>query len=192
MIIKAYQVFLESTSNKRNNTHLQRFTYHLSFTKKGDKCSAAIERFKQRLNLPDSYELKMSRNSNKVKNAFIATMVNLKFQTITVAIRKNDFKRTASYARIAGYLASEISSNCPGIRILQDSNPILYKELRTQFKKSIDGTAIKMARSHSDNLLQLADYVVSLSAKKIKGNTKAVKQYKPFISKQIFFGEISL
>jgi len=157
-----------------------------------DKCSASIDRLRVRLNLPDNYEFKFSRNSNKVKNAFTALMVNLNFRTITVAIRKNDFKKTASYARLAEYITDEVESSCPGIRILQDKNPILHKELNTLFKKSRVGLSIKMAHSHSDNLLQLADYITGLSAKKVKGTAKAVKQYKPFISKQIYFGEISL
>ena len=155
-----------------------------------DKCSASIDRLRKRLNLPDSYEFKISRNSNKVKKAFTALMVNLNFRTITIALRKNDYKKTASYEKIAGHLTTAIISNCPGIRILQDSNPILYKEISTQLKSTKSGNTIKMARSHSDNLLQLADYVVGLSARKVKGTAKAVREYKPFISKQIYFGEI--
>jgi len=157
-----------------------------------EKCSASIERLRTRLNLPLNYEFKLSRNSNKVKTAFTALMVNLDFRTITVSIRKNDFRKTASYARIARYIANEVESNCPGISIIQDSNPILYKELNILFKESKSGISIKKTRSHSDNLLQLADYITGLSAKRVKGTVKAVKQYKPFISKQIYFGEISI
>ena len=157
-----------------------------------DKCSAGIERLRTRLNLPLNYEFKISRNSNKVKTAFIALMVNLDFRIITVSIRKNDFKKTASYKRIAEHIVNEIEMNCPGIRILQDKNPILYKELETLFKKSKSGISIKMANSHSNNLLQLADYITGLSAKKVKGTAKALKHYKPFIKKQIYFGEISI
>jgi len=156
-----------------------------------DKCSASIDRLRKRLGLPDNYEFKISRNSNKVKKAFTALMVNLNFRTITVALRKNDFKKTASYARIAEYFTNEVIANFENIRILQDSNPVLNKELNIQLKKRRSKITIKMARSHSDNLLQLADYIVGLSAKKLKGTGKAVMHYKPFIKKQIYFGEIS-
>jgi len=175
-----------------NNDHLVVSLVVFESRDAADKCSASIERLRTRLNLPLNYEFKISRNSNKVKTAFVALMVNLDFRTITVSIRKDDFKKTASYTRIAKYIANEIESNCPGISILQDSNPILHKELNILFKNSRSGTSIKMARSHSDNLLQLADYMTGLSAKKVKGTLKAVKQYKPFISKQIYFGEIGI
>ena len=140
-----------------------------------DKCSACIDRLRTRLNLPLNYEFKLSRNSNKVKNAFTALMVNLDFRTITVSIRKNDFKKTASYARIAEHIVGVIESNCPDMHILQDKNPVLYKELESLFKKSKSGISIKMANSHSNNLLQLADYITGLSAKKSKRYCKSCK-----------------
>ena len=156
-----------------------------------DNCSASIERLRKKLRLADNYEFHHSRNSNRVREAFIKLIPDLNFKIITVALRKNDFKRTASYSRIAGYLATEISSNCPAIHILLDANPILYKELKAKLKACDINASVKMARSHSDNLIQLADYVVALSTRKLKGHSKAVNLYRPLIKKQLYFGEIS-
>jgi len=155
-----------------------------------DKCSASIDRLRKKLKLADNYEFHHSRNSNRVRDAFINLLPNLNFRTITIALRKNDFKRTGSYSRIAGYLATEIISNCPKIHILLDSNPILLKELELKLGLANANVSMKMVRSHSENLVQLADYVVALSARKLKGTDKAIKQYHPLIKKQVYFGEL--
>ena len=156
-----------------------------------DKCSMSIERLRKRLKLDDNYEFHYSRNSNRVRNTFIKLIPDLDFSIITVALRKNDYKRTASYSRLSNYLASEISSYCPKIHILLDANPLLHKELKMKLKTFDVNVSLKMVRSHSDNLIQLADYVVALSTRKLKSYDKALALYKPLIAKQLYFGEIS-
>lgn len=156
-----------------------------------EKCSNTINKLRIDLGLPENYEFHLSRNSTRPQEAFISLLYKLDFRIITVAIRKNDFKHTASYGRIAGYLAREIIACFPDLKLVLDANPILHKELKKQFKDANYNLSIKMVRSHSDNLVQLADYVVALSARKLKGSEKAIKQYLPLSKKQIHFGEYS-
>jgi len=154
-----------------------------------EKCSVSIDRLRSRLKLPESYEFHFSRNSNRVRNAFIELITNFDFHTITVALLKNDFKRTASYARMAEYIVREIVQRCPEISITIDSNPILQKELNREFKDCGSRISVRALRSRSSNLIQLADYIVALSTRRLKGREKAVKQYRHFIKKQLHFGE---
>jgi len=156
-----------------------------------DKCSEKISKLRDEMKLPDSYEFHYSRNSNKTREAFIKLIGTFNFRTITIAIRKNDFKRTATYHKIAYNLVREILSRYKNISITIDSNPILLKELKQELKANKSSIPVKSMRSQSNNLIQLADYVVALSTRKLKGTDKAINQYRPLIQKQDCFIEIN-
>ena len=158
-----------------------------------DKCSAAIDRLRKRLNKPNDYEFHHSRNSTRPQNGFIKLIPNLDFRTITIAIRKNDSYKHASYDRMAQLLLQEIVSRFPELHLEMDSNPNLYAKIKRHAKNlNLYGIRIKQTKSHSNNLIQLADYVAALSSRKLKGTTKAIEQYRPIIHKQIVFIDISL
>jgi len=156
-----------------------------------DKCSASIERLKKRLKLADNYEFHHSRNSNRVRDAFIDLINNLEFRIITISIKKSGWRTHASYQNLAMYLVREIVSRYQNMKILLDSNPILHKELEHHLKAAKSNIVVKMVSSHSDNLVQLADYVVALTSRKLKGSAKAIKQYRPLIKKQLYYSEIN-
>jgi len=143
-----------------------------------DKCSASIERLRKRLKLADNYEFHHSRNSNRVRDAFVELIHNFEFRIITISIKKSGWRSHASYQNLAMYLVREIVARYETMKILLDSNPILYKELEHQFKVAKSNISAKMVSSQSDNLVQLADYVVALTSRKLKGSAKAIKQYR--------------
>jgi hypothetical protein len=156
-----------------------------------EKCSEAINRLRKRLNKPDDYEIHHSRNSTRPQNGFIKLIPNLDFRFITIAIRKNDSYKHASYARIAEYLIREIALRFPELLVEMDTNPVLHAELRKQIKAAkLQHVKFKQVKSTNHNLIQLADYVVAISSRKLKGTSKAIDQYRPLIKKQIYFGEI--
>ena len=66
-----------------------------------------------------------------------------------------------------------------------DSNPLLYAELRKQIKqRKLHYVKISQRKSRSNRLIQLADYVVNVSAKKVKNTPRATEWYK-YISKKV-------
>lgn len=156
-----------------------------------DKCSRAIDHLRQKMKLPENYEFHFSRNANWSREALLSLITNLDFRFITVAIKKDGFRRTASYARIATLLAREIAAHSTTINIEMDSNPILQKELLGQAKANQLKITLKAKRSKNHNLLQLADYVAALSLRKIKTRKEATKTLRSLVEKQLSFLEIA-
>jgi hypothetical protein len=157
-----------------------------------EKCSAAIDRLRIRLGKTSTYEFHRSRNASVNQSAFFNLLPSLDFTFITVAIRKNNSRRHASYARLAESLVGVLKGKVDNLRIKMDSNPTFYAELRKQLKLAeLTNVKLKETKSHSDNLVQLADYVVNLSAKKVKNTKNASEWYRWIAKKQYIFLEIT-
>jgi hypothetical protein len=110
----------------------------------------------------------------------------LDFRFITISIKKNRKKNYASYPEIARLLVRELESRFTEIKIEMDSNPVLHSEIKKVLcYKKLKYIRVKQAKAHSNNLIQLADYVVSLSAKKVKDVPKATEWYRPIVKKQL-------
>jgi hypothetical protein len=72
-----------------------------------------------------------------------------------------------------------------------DANPILCNELRRQSRKmKLHGVKFREIKSHKDDLVQLADYVVSLSTGKARNIPKAAENYRKITKKQIIFVDV--
>ena len=138
-----------------------------------DKSIAAIEHLREKLHLPEDYEFHCSSNSTKSQTEFLKLLSTLDFRFITVVIHKNDFKKTASYTRISELVMEEIKKRFPEIKIEMDSNPILYSEFRKRIRDNkLKYIRIRQRNSRSNRLIQIADYVVNISAKKSKEYSK--------------------
>jgi hypothetical protein len=118
---------------------------------------------------------------------------NLEFKFITIAIRKNNIKKRASYARLAELLIRELAArDLTEIKIEMDSNPLLYTEMSKQLKASkLRYIHIRETKSHTNNLIQLVDYVVNISSKKAKNTPDSPKLYRPIASKAIIFIDVT-
>jgi hypothetical protein len=155
-----------------------------------EKCSRAIDAFREKLKLPVGYEFHYSRNSTRPRTEFVRLIPNLDFQFITIAIRKTGSRLHASYPKIAEYLLDGIARRFPEIQLEMDPNPALYAELRGQTKRRGLHIKYKQAKSTNHNLIQLADYIVAMSTRKLKGTAKGIEQYRPLTKRhQIYFGD---
>lgn len=136
------------------------------------KASQAIDRLRSNLRLKKTYEFHCSRNTNFAQKGMLKLMGRLNFRFMTVALRKTNIKKDASYKLAADLLTEEINAHRRTIKIELDSNPMLAKAL----KKALNQLGLKCPAREVDscksNLIQLADYVVNLSAKYIKGTDK--------------------
>ena len=155
------------------------------------KCSAAIDRLRARLGKTSTYEFHRSRNVNASQVGFLKLLPSLDFQFITIAIKKNHSRRHASYARLAELLIGELRGRVDEMLIKMDSNSVFCVELKKRLKTAnLRNISVKEAKSHSENLIQLADYVVSLSARRVAGRQRSLERYRVIASKQLVFIEI--
>ena len=114
------------------------------------------------------------------------------FHFITIAAHKKRTKNTTNYGVLTDILLTEIQKLALLIKIVMDSNPNLYKELsiRTKIPRNERVIFIKQAKSHTDNMLQIADYIVNISAQKIKKKPRANLYYRRIASKCLRFIEL--
>lgn len=153
------------------------------------ECEDAMKRLRIRLGLKPSYEFHCSHNMKAAQDGMLRLLSRQKFRFITIAIKKNQIKKHASYSRMAQLLAREMRNYCEDARLRMDSNPVLFKAL----KKELHGLSVSLreVKSHTDDLIQLADYVVNLSAKMVKNTEKAAVLYRRSLAqKQLVFIEI--
>lgn len=134
------------------------------------KSEAATLKLKKHLGLTEDYEFHFSKNSSLSRVSFIRLLDRLNFRFVTVSIKKDNSKRTASYGKIAELLVAKIQKlSMEEIKIEMDTNPLLYISLKKQFKlQGVESIRIRQAKSHTSTAVQIADYVVGLSAKKLK------------------------
>ena len=157
-----------------------------------DKTIKSINNLRSKLNLPDDYEFHCSSNSTRPQTEFLKLMNTLDFRFITVAIHKNDFKKTASYSRISNLVIDEVEKRFLKIKIEMDSNPTLYAEFRKRIReRKLNYVKIRERNSKHSSLIQLADYVANISAKKAKNTPKARDLYSIIAKKVLAFIEIA-
>lgn len=153
---------------------------------------ALINQLRQNLRLPSDYEFHCSSNSTRPQTEFFKLLSKMQFRFITIIIHKNEFRKTASYARISNLLMDEIEKRFPSIKMEMDSNPTLHAELRKRIhERKLKNIKIREQKSHNNPLIQVADYVVNISAKKVKKAPKTLPQYKMISQKALIFIEVT-
>lgn len=162
------------------------------FDTKADAEGASVEvdRLRGRLGLKKTYEFHCSRNTGFAQKGMLRLISRLNFRFITISIKKTASKKDASYARIAGLLVQEIDQYCKAAEIEMDSNPILHKVLKKELKSALPKIKLREVESKNSNLIQLADYVASISAKKVKNVSRADEYYRPLLKKQLVLRDI--
>ena len=157
------------------------------------KSSKMVDDLRSKLNLAPSYEFHRSKNSAKIKDEFINLITKMDFKFVAISTHKKRIKGAANYALLARELATKIQQLFDGgIKIVMDSNPSLYKELSkiTKVPRNERTIFIKQAKSHSDNMLQMADYVVNISAQKLKARTHGEFYFRKIAKKCLVFIEL--
>lgn len=157
-----------------------------------DEAIRKIDKLAEELKLPENYEFHCKTNSTKPQSEFLKLIPSLDFRFITIAIHKNDFKKTASYNRLSSLIMDEVEKRYSTIKLEMDSNPLLYAEMRKQIKeRKLRYVKIRQRNSRSNRLIQLADYVVNISGKKAKNTPKAAEWYRTISKKVLTFIEIA-
>ena len=158
------------------------------------RCDARIASLRSELGLSETYEFHFSNNSKRVRQAFLEAISPYNFSLITVAINKNPhklygdgFNTKDSFYKYAcqmvltnalPYLdrATLVIDKSGSATFLGTLKRYIRTKLQDQNRTKIK--SIKAQDSAANNLLQLVDYCVGISNRKVQGKSDWQIYYK--------------
>lgn len=151
------------------------------------KIEEKIAKFRQANNLPSDHEFHYATDSKKTRAAFINFIKGLNFEFISVSIKKDGFRNTASFATMSNLVLRLFEEKQINVGVLMDSNPRLCRELRVRRKEYATDSYFRERKSHASDLIQLTDYVVALRTRFLKYRYKksVAESYNLIIDKMV-------
>ena len=166
-------------------------------------CDHRIQLLKKEIGWNKASEFHFKRNSNKIRRAFLEAVSPYSFFYYGIVINKDPkklwgegFKSKESFYKYTCELvfenAKEKLNNATVV--IDESGSLdfkrqLVKYLRRRTKKGII-KKVKMQRSQSNNLLQLADYIVGVINRSVQGKRKWANDYEKIIAHRKIYVEI--
>lgn len=159
-------------------------------------CDQRIQLLKKELDWKEQSEFHFGRNSDKVRKVFLKAIATYNFFYYGIVFNKNlkklsdeIFKDKRSFYKYACGLVFENAKSIlvEAIVVVDKSGSVEFRnELAKYLKIQIHGRKslirkVKMERSNSNNLLQLADYIAGVINREAQ-NKKAAKEYKKLIA----------
>jgi hypothetical protein len=164
-------------------------------------CDQRIQLLKRELNYPADFEFHFYDNSEKIRRKFSEAIAPYSFFYFGIVINKdpdrlygNGFKHKDSFYK---YVCGLVFENAKPylknakVKIDKSGHALFRSELakylgRRMNKESNLIKSVKMEKSHSNNLLQLADYISGIINRKIQ-KKKGFEDYYKYISiKEIY------
>lgn len=152
-------------------------------------CQEAIERLHVSLGMPDQYEFKFHDDSHNRRLALLSVVQRHDFHCYTFTLNKTSPRLTSPglRQRSAGYkwvcktafanaapdlkLATVVIDGSGDRRFRQEMSGYLRRHINESNERQI--AKVKIGRSHSDALLQLADYVAGVTNRWYEGKPGA-------------------
>ena len=169
-------------------------------------CDQRIELLKRELSWRPESEFHFKRNSDKVRRAFLGAVTPYNFFYYGITINKDPnklwgegFKDSNSfYKYVCGLVFENAKDKLDKATVVLDKTGNLdFRRQLTKYlrKKLNEGSkrlikAVKMQRSQSNNLLQLADYVAGLVNRSIQNQKKYSDEYRRIISHREIYVQI--
>lgn len=166
-------------------------------------CEQRIKLFKKELGLPENYEFHFKRNSDKVRRGFLAAIAPYNFFYYGIVINKNPeklwgdgFRNKESFYKYACGLVFENAReklDRATVIIDESGNLDFKRQLARYLRRKANRGAIKkvkMQRSESNNLLQLADYVASVINRSVQNKKKWSNEYRKIIAHREIYVQI--
>ena len=163
-------------------------------------CDQRISLLRNELGLPDNYEFHFSNNSKRVREAFLEAAARYNFTVITVVINKDRDKLYGEGFNIKSsfykYACQMVLTNAmpyldQATLILDRSGSATFQgQLKNYLRNKLDDherlkiKKIKAQDSHKNNLLQLVDYCVGISSRKVQ-DKKDWQGYYKYVSAKI-------
>lgn len=168
-------------------------------------CDQRIQLLKRELNWHSKSEFHFRKNSDKVRKSFIEAVAKYNFFYYGITINKDPgklygpgFKNKESFYRYACGLVFENAKEK-----LRDATVVIDKsgnldfrnQLARYLRKKMNGKSrlikkVKMQRSESNNLLQLADYVSGIINRSIATPRKGTYNYRKSIAHREIYVQI--
>lgn len=166
-------------------------------------CDQRIKLLKKELGLPENYEFHFKRNSDKVRRGFLAAIAPYNFFYYGIVINKNPeklwgdgFRNKESFYKYACGLVFENAReklDRATVIIDESGNLDFKRQLAKYLRRKANRGAIKkvkMQRSESNNLLQLADYVASVINRSVQNKKKWSDEYRKTIAHREIYVQI--
>lgn len=178
------------------------FTIALVIFEDGDAaltCQRAIERLRRRLKLPKMFEFHFHDDNHERRLAFLSTVARHDFLCYTFTLDKasprltgQGFRyRNSGYKWVCKIALDNVESDLKDAKVVIDGSgerkfrqqlaTYLRKELNEQQRQKI--VAVRLSRSRSDPLIQLADYVVGVTNRLYEGKPGA-DTYESFLRRK--------
>jgi hypothetical protein len=158
-------------------------------------CQQAIEGLRQRLYLPDGYEFHFHNDGHDRRLAFLSTVARQDFFCYTFTLDKASPRltgpgfryRSPGYKWVCRIALENAGSDLQDATIVIDGSgerkfrtemgTYLRRELNSEQRQQI--RRVKIGRSHSDPLIQLADYVAGVTNRlyEAKGGAEIYENY---------------
>jgi hypothetical protein len=160
-------------------------------------CDLAIRELKSRLGLPRGFEFHFAQNSARQQRAFLEVVARFPFEHHVFAVDKarttgpglrlkeSLYKWTvrAAFENAADFIADAT------VVIDGSGDRAFRKELASYLRRRLNDPgsnarpihSVKLQPAHQNHLLQLADYVVGVSARSLNRNATAADLYREFL-----------
>jgi len=163
-------------------------------------CDQRITLLRKELGIADNYEFHFSNNSKRIRQAFLEAVSRYNFTIITVAIDKDPGKLFGDGFNVKSsfykYACQMVLTNAlpyldQATLILDKSGGATFQgQLKNYLRHKLNDherlkiKKIKPQDSHKNNLLQLVDYCVGVSARKVQ-DKKDWREYYKYMSPKI-------
>jgi len=168
-------------------------------------CDQRIQLLKRELKYSDNFEFHFKENSHRVRMAFLQALVPYNFFYYGIVINKDPRKlwgdvfksRESFYKYACGLVFENARSHFKNANIKIDSSgrKVFRSQLAKYLKSKINTSArdcikkVKMERSQSNNLLQLADYIAGVINRCVQ-KKKYSKDYRKLIAPKEMYIQI--
>ncbi len=166
-------------------------------------CNQRIKLLKKELGLPENYEFHFKRNSDKIRRVFLTAVSPYNFFYYGIVINKNPeklwgdgFRNKESFYKYACGLVFENAKEKleKATVVIDESGNLNFKhQLAKYLRRKTDKGIIKkvkMQRSESNNLLQLADYAASIINRSVQNKRKWSDEYRKIIAHREIYVQI--
>ena len=167
-------------------------------------CDQRIELLKRELGWKGTDEFHFKNNSNRVREIFLKAVSPYSFFYYGIVMNKarlwgDGFKDKRSFYKYSCSLVFENAKeklNNAIIVIDKSGNTDFRKQLQRYLKQKINSEqerkikTVKMQRSTSNNLLQLADYIAGVINRSASDKRKEAKKYRTMISHREIYVQI--
>ncbi len=168
-------------------------------------CDQRIQLLKKEIGWPENAEFHFKRNSDRIRESFLCAVAPYNFFYYGVVINKDPkklwgdgFRNKESFYKYTCGLVFENAQEklMKATVVIDESGSLDFKrQLGKYLRKKINQknkiiAKVKMQRSQSNNLLQLADYVASSINRSIQNKRKKSDDYRKIISHREIYVQV--